>query len=118
MERYYYKNKNNAGFLNLKSPLVDENHIQITKEEFEELTKPKEPTDEQKAAQEKAKKIAEYKNYLKNTDYVVIKLAEAAALNDTNKIEVLLQTYKETINTRKKAREEIELLQKELKNLN
>ena len=36
--RYYYKNKDNTGLLNLKSPLNDENYIQITEEEFEELT--------------------------------------------------------------------------------
>ena len=59
MERFYYKKKDNKGFLNLKSPLVDKNYIQITKEEFEELTKPKVyiPTAEEKAVQEKAKKI-------------------------------------------------------------
>lgn len=56
MERFYYKSKDNTGFYNLKSPLFDENYIQITKEEFEELTKPKEPTAEEKAAQEEGKK--------------------------------------------------------------
>lgn len=66
MERFYYKSKEGNGFLNLKSPMIDENYIQITKEEFDELTKPKvyEPTAEQKAAQEKAKKIAEKKALL------------------------------------------------------
>lgn len=64
MQRFYYKNKTNTGFLNLKSPLVDENYIQITKEEFEELTKPKEPTAEQKAKAELAKTIREKKALL------------------------------------------------------
>ena len=66
MERFYYKSKEGNGFLNLKSPLVDENYIQITKEEFEELTKPKvyEPTEEQKALQAKQKLIAEKKALL------------------------------------------------------
>ena len=41
MQRFYYKNKDNTGFLNLKSPLADENYTQITEEEFNELTKPK-----------------------------------------------------------------------------
>ena len=58
MERFYYKSKDGKGFLNLKSPIDDENYIQITEEEFKELTKPKEPTAAQKAAYEKAKKIA------------------------------------------------------------
>lgn len=66
MERFYYKNKDNTGFLNLKSPKFDENYIQITKEEFEELTKPKVhiPTAEEKAAQAKQKLIAEKKALL------------------------------------------------------
>ena len=38
MQRFYYKSKEGNGFLNLKSPLVDENYIQITEEEFNELT--------------------------------------------------------------------------------
>ena len=79
MQRYYYKNKDNTGFANLKSPLTNDDYIQITEEEFEELTKPKvyTLTAEQKAAQEKAKKIAEYKKYLADTDYIVLKIAEA-----------------------------------------
>ena len=66
MERFYYKSKEGNGFLNLKSALIDENYIQITKEEFEELTKPKvyEPTEEEKEAQAKQKLIAEKKALL------------------------------------------------------
>ena len=64
MERFYYKKKDNKGFLNLKSAITDENYIQITKEEFEELTKPKEPTAEQKAKIELAKTIREKKALL------------------------------------------------------
>lgn len=104
MERFYYKNKTNTGFLNLKSPLVDENYIQITEEEFEELTKPKEPTAEQKAAQEKAKKIAEYKKYLADTDYIVLKIAERLAEGDTATVEQLKQTYAEQLKERKRVR--------------
>jgi hypothetical protein len=61
MQRYYYKSKDNKGFLNLKSPLIDENYIQITEEEFNELSKPKvyESTEEQKAKIELAKTIRE-----------------------------------------------------------
>ena len=64
--RYYYKNKTGKGFLNLKSPLVDENYIQITEEEFNEFSKPKvyEPTAEQKAKIELAKTIREKKALL------------------------------------------------------
>ena len=103
--RYYYKNKDNTGFLNLKSPLVDENYIQITEEEFNELTKPKEPTAEQKAAQEKARKIAEYKAYLEKTDYIVLKIAEAQSEGDTNKVNHLRTLYKSELEERKKMRD-------------
>ena len=105
MERFYYKNKNNTGFLNLKSPITDENYIQITEEEFNELTKPKEPTAEQKAAQEKAKKIAEYKAYLEKTDYIVLKIAEAQSEGDTNKVTHLRTLYKSELEERKKMRD-------------
>lgn len=104
MERFYYKSKDNAGFLNLKSALIDENYIQITKEEFEELTKPKEPTAEQKAVQEKARKIAEYKKYLADTDYIVLKIAERLAEGDTATVEQLKATYKEQLKERKRVR--------------
>ena len=107
--RYYYKNKNNTGFLSLKSPLVDENYIQITEEEFNELTKPKvyEPTAEEKAAQEKAKKIAEYKKYLEDTDYVVLKISEAMAEgNEELKKELMLQ-YAGILAIRKAYRQEL-----------
>ena len=71
--RYYYKKYDNTGFLNLKSPLNDERYVQITEEEFNELSKPKIPeqTAEQKAKIEKARQIAELKKKLDNTDYIV-----------------------------------------------
>lgn len=104
MERFYYKNKNNKGFLNLKSPLIDENYIQITEEEFEELTKPKELTSEEKAAQEKAKKIAEYKKYLADTDYIVLKIAEAQSEGEISTVSQLRDIYKEQLKERKRVR--------------
>ena len=106
MERFYYKNKDNTGFLNLKSPLVDENYIQITEEEFNELTKPKIPelTAEQKAAQEKARKIEEYKAYLEKTDYIVLKIAEAQSEGETSTVSQLRDIYKEQLKERKRVR--------------
>lgn len=107
MQRFYYRDKYNAGFLNLKSPLVDENYIQITKEEFDKLTKPKEPTAEEKAAQEKVSKNAEYKKYLEDTDYVVLKIAEAMAEeNESLKQELMLQ-YAGILAIRKAYRQEL-----------
>lgn len=105
--RYYYKNKTNNGFLNLKSPLIDGNYTQITEEEFKELTKPKEPTAEEKAAKEKARKNAEYKKYLEDTDYVVLKISEAMAEgNESLKQELMLQ-YAGILAIRKAYRQEL-----------
>ena len=113
MERFYYKSKDGTGFLNLKSPLVDKNYIQVTKEEFEKLTKPKEyvPTAEQKAAQEKARKIAEYKKYLEDTDYVVLKMSECLADGNTEAVTAIKTEYAEQLAKRKEAREKINELE-------
>lgn len=55
-KRYYYKTIDSKSLLNLKAPLVNEpNVIEITEQEFNELSKPKEPTAEQKALHEKRK---------------------------------------------------------------
>lgn len=113
MERFYYKNKDNTGFLNLKSPKIDENYIQITKEEFEELTKSKvyEPTAEEKAAYEKANKIAEYKKYLEDTDYIVLKMGECLADGNAEAVAAIKTEYAEQLAKRKEAREEINKLE-------
>ena len=103
--RFYYKKKDGTGFANLKSPLINDDYIQITEEEFNELTKPKEPTAEQKAAQEKAKKVAEHKKYLFDTDYIVLKIAEAQSEGDTNKVAHLRTLYKSELEERKKMRD-------------
>lgn len=104
--RYYYKDRNNTGFLNLKSPINDENYVQITEEEFEEFTKPKEyiSTAEEKAAQEKAGKIAEYKKYLADTDYIVLKIAEAQSEGETSTVAQLRDIYREQLKERKRVR--------------
>lgn len=104
MERFYYKSKDGTEFANLKSPIIDENYIQITEEEFNELTKPKEPTAAQKAAQEKAKRVAEYKKYLADTDYIVLKIAEAQSEGETSTVSQLREIYKEQLKERKRVR--------------
>lgn len=110
--RFYYKNKNNTDFLNLKSSLVDENYIQITEEEFKELTKPKEPTAEEKAAQEKARQIATYKKYLQDTDYIVLKMGEYLADGNTEAVTAIKTEYAEQLAKRKEARDKINELEK------
>lgn len=113
MERFYYKSKNGKGFANLKSAINDENYVQITEEEFNELSKPKIPelTAEQKAAQEKAKKIEEYKKYLAETDYIVLKIGEYLADGNSEAVAAIKAEYSEQLAKRKEAREEINKLE-------
>lgn len=87
-------------------------YTQITKEEFEELTKPKEPTEEEKAAQEKARKIAEYKKYLSDTDYIVLKMGEYLADGNTEAVTAIKTEYAEQLAKRKQARAKINELEK------
>ena len=61
--RYYYKD-NKGNLFNYKSERLKDGYIQITEEEFNELTKPKEPTAEEKAKIELAKTIREKKALL------------------------------------------------------
>ena len=95
--RYYYKAKDGKGFMNLKSPLNDENYVEITKEEFDTLTaRPKhEPTAEQIAAKARAQEIAQLKKQLFDTDYIVIKIAE-----DPEHAADLREEYAETLANR------------------
>ena len=102
--RYYYKDTK-GNLFNYKSERLQDGYTQITEEEFNELAKPKEPTAEQKAAQEKARKIAEYKSYLFKTDYIVLKIAEAQSEGDTNKVTHLRTLYKSELEERKKMRD-------------
>ena len=111
MERYYYKSKEGKGFLNLKTPMIDENYIQISKEEFEELTKPKvyEPTAEEKAKAEITRQISACKKYLQDTDYIVLKIAELMAEgNDTT---TLRSEYAEQLKLRQECRDKINELE-------
>lgn len=112
MERFYYKSKDGTGFLNLKSPLVDKNYIQITEEEFKGLTKPKEPTAEEKAAQEKARQIATYKKYLQDTDYIVLKMGECLADGNAEAVTAIKTEYAEQLTKRQEARAKINELEK------
>ena len=103
--RYYYKD-NKGNLCSLKSERLEDGYTQITEEEFNELTKFKFPelTAEQKAAYEKAKKIAEYKAYLEKTDYIVLKIAEAQSEGETSTVSQLRDIYKEQLKERKRVR--------------
>lgn len=123
-EKFYWNDENG-------NPVLDENgeqkydiekkrvadglldgYTQITKEEFEELTKPKEPTAEQKAEQEKARKIAEYKKYLQDTDYIVLKMGECLADGNTEVVTAIKTEYAVQLAKRKEARDKINELEK------
>ena len=111
--RYYYKD-NKGNLFNFKSERLEDGYTQITEEEFEELTKPKEyvPTAEEKAAQEKAKKIAEHKKYLQDTDYIVLKIGECLADGNTEEVTAIKTEYAEQLAKRKEARNKINELEK------
>ena len=68
-KRYYYKTQLGS-LLNLKSPVNNPEYIEITEQKFNELSKPKEPTEEQKALKEKNARIAELHRKLEELDYI------------------------------------------------
>lgn len=105
-EQIYYTEKKRVA-----DGLLD-GYTQITKEEYEKLTKPKDLTAEQKAAQEKAKKIAEYKKYLQDTDYIVLKMGECLADGNTEAVTAIKTEYAEQLAKRKEARDKINELEK------
>lgn len=112
--RYYYKANDGKGFLNLKTPLVNKDgYTQITEEEFNELTKPKIPelTAEQKAKLEKSRQIAELKKNLADTDYIVLKMAEAIAENDNELLNELKLEYSVKLTQRKEWRYQLNNLE-------
>ena len=110
--RYYYK-KDNGSLFNLKSPLTDlTGYTEITEEEFNELSNKRyEPTEEQKAKIEKARQIAELKKKLADTDYIVLKIAEATFKGDELEVEKLKITYATQLNNRIVCRQKINELE-------
>lgn len=90
---------------------LEDGYTQIIEEEFNELTKPPEPTEEQKAKIEKARQIAELKKKLADTDYMVLKIAEAQADGETETVAALKTTYATELANRKTWREQINELE-------
>ena len=91
---------------------LEDGYTQITEEEFNELNNKRyEPTEEQKAKIEKARRIAELKKKLADTDYIVLKIAEAQADGETEKIAELKTTYATELANRKAWREQINKLE-------
>lgn len=110
-KRYYYKDKQGNHY-NYKSEHTEEYLIPITKEEFNELSNKRyEPTEEQKAKIEKTRQIAELKKKLADTDYIVLKIAEAQADGDTETVAELKITYATELANRKAWREQVDELE-------
>ena len=105
-KRYFYKKGNS--YLNLKSPITEEGYEEITEEEFKALTKP--PVFQ---VNENQKQIKVLKKKLNDTDYIVLKIAEAVADNDTATVTALKTEYATELANRKLWREEINNLEKE-----
>lgn len=105
-QRYYYKAKVGNGYLNLKSPLNEEDlqdYDVITEQEFIAYTTPQ--TRELSQTQIKKRRIAELKRNLQNTDYQAIKYAEG---------ELSAEDYASTKAQRQSWRAEINQLESEL----
>ena len=87
---------------------LEDGYTQITEEEFNELSNKRyEPTEEQKAKIEKARQIAELKKKLADTDYIVLKIAEAQSDGETETVAELKTTYATELANRKAWREQI-----------
>lgn len=125
-KRYYYKKDGKAAY-NLKEPLSyvlpdTKGYEEITKEEWDELTyvapqepiAPRELTAEEKQNNERKEAIAQQKNYLAKTDYVVLKLAEALADGNDELVESIKTEYAEVLANRVTARSEINRLESEI----
>lgn len=110
--RYYYKDSK-GNTCSLKSECIREGYTQITEEEYNSILQSRipEPTAEQKAKIEKARKIADLKRKLSETDYIVLKIAEAQAYGDEETVTALKTTYSSELTERKAWREQINELQ-------
>ncbi len=77
-------------------------------------------TETEKLAEEKQKKLAELKSYVETlfeqTDYIIIKIAEAQALGDTEAVEQLKQKYATQLQQREAIRKWNEQMKQAIRN--
>jgi len=77
-------------------------------------------TEAEKLAEEKQRKLAELKSYvaslLEQTDYIITKIAEAQALNDTEAVEQLMQKYATQLQQREAIRQWNEQMKQAIRN--
>ena len=64
-------------------------------------------TEDELSAMSANKEISEAKAYLRETDYIVLKIAEAQSENDTEAVAALRAEYAEQLSKRKQARETV-----------
>jgi len=109
-----YKTKDGKGWCNFRPQVSKEelaaNWVEITKEEWDEhcASLHHEPTAEEIALHEKEQQIARLKGFLKETDWVVIKIAEET---DPDMIASLRTKYANVISERISARASINELE-------
>ena len=110
---YYYKTEDGKGWLKDNVPHRDPKYIEITETEWNEhlASLHHEPTAEQLALREKKRQIAQLKAFLRETDWVVVKIAEET---DSSEIAALREKYANVILQRKNSREQINELEAEL----
>lgn len=68
-------------------------------------------TEQEVKAQERAKQVAEYKKYLADTDYIVLKIGEYLADGNTEGVTAIKTEYSEQLAKRKEARNKINELE-------
>jgi hypothetical protein len=77
-------------------------------------------TEAEKLAEEKQKKLAELKSYVANlleqTDYIIVKIAEAQVSGDTNAVEQLKQKYATQLQQREAIRQWNEQMKQAIRN--
>ncbi len=77
-------------------------------------------TEAEKLEEEKKRKLTELKNYvaslLERTDYVVVKITEAQALEDMDKVEELKQKYAKQLQEREAIRQWNEQMKQAIRN--
>ena len=117
IEKFYYRTKDSTGWFGFKPDVSQEeleaNYVRLTEEEWYahlESLKPAPLTPEQIAEQEKQRQIGALKAYLRNTDWVICKIAEET---DEEVIASLREKYASVIAERKAKRAEINELESE-----
>lgn len=74
-------------------------------------------TEDELTAMSANKEISEAKAYLRETDYIVLKIAEAQSENDAEAVALLRAEYAEQLSKRKQARETVNAAEAVLQNL-